>query len=27
LVKGYGRLLWRHALRPVDSPIHPGFKP
>ena len=27
LLKGYARLLWRHALKPVDSPIHPGFKP
>jgi len=22
---GYGALSWRHALRPVDSPVHPGF--
>jgi fatty acid desaturase len=27
LLKGYARLLWRHGLRPVDSPIHPGLKP
>jgi len=27
LLQGYLRLLWRHGLTPVDSPIHPGFKP
>lgn len=23
--RGYTGLLWRHALRPIDSPVHPGF--
>jgi len=22
---GYGSLFWRHALKPIDSPVHPGF--
>ena len=24
---GYSRLLWKHALKPIDSPVHPGFEP
>ena len=24
-LQGYGGLIWRHALRPIDSPVHPGF--
>ncbi len=27
LLPGYGRLVWRHAFRPIDSPVHPGFQP
>ena len=25
LLPGYGHVLRRHAFRPVDSPVHPGF--
>ena len=24
-LQGYGRLIWNHAFKPVDSPVHPGF--
>jgi len=27
LMPGYGHVIARYALRPVDSPIHPGFGP
>jgi fatty acid desaturase len=27
LVPGYGHVLWNHAFKPVDSPVHPGFDP
>ena len=27
LLPGYGHVLWRYALKPVDSPVHPGFDP
>ncbi len=25
LIPGYGHVLWNYALRPIDSPVHPGF--
>lgn len=27
LLPGYGHLIWNHAFKPVDSPVHPGFSP
>lgn len=27
LIRGYGRLLRRHALTPIDSPVHPALPP
>jgi fatty acid desaturase len=24
---GYGHVVWNYALKPVDSPVHPGFEP
>ena len=27
LIPGYGHILWKYALKPIDSPIHPGFDP
>ena len=26
-IPGYCHLLWKYALKPIDTPVHPGFEP